>query len=171
MRAVLAASMLLMMPVAASAGEVDYTADQVVAFFAASADLGAERGICIGTAKECKDKGEIAASSFDLLVHFELDSDVLSEQAKANLLEFAKALKDPRLSHVKFSIEGHTDARGSDTYNQRLSVRRADAVVTFLREHGADTSRFVIKGFGEANPRAADPYDPVNRRVETRIVQ
>lgn len=167
MRAVLAASMLLVAPITASA-ELSYTAEQVVDFVAQSADLGAERGICIGTAEEC---AAPAAATFDLMVTFELNSDQLSEQAKANLVEFSKALRDPRLGDVTFSIEGHTDATGEDLYNQHLSERRADAVVTFLRELGADTSRFVVKGFGEDSPRADDPFDPVNRRVETRIVR
>ena len=171
MRAVLAASMLLMAPMAASAGEINYTAEQVVEFFAKSADLGVERGICIGTAEECGATPAPAAAAFDLMVNFELNSDQLSESAKANLLEFSKALEDPRLGNVSFSVEGHTDATGSEAYNQRLSERRADAVVTFLREHGADISRFVVKGFGPAKPRADDPFDPINRRVETRIVQ
>jgi outer membrane protein OmpA-like peptidoglycan-associated protein len=172
MRAVLAASMLFVMPLAASAGQVNYTADEVVEFFAKSVDLGAERGICIGTAQECGVAVDpAAAANFDLMVNFELNSDELSASAKANLLEFAKALKDPRLSGVRFSVEGHTDATGPESYNLQLSQRRADAVVSFLSEQGADTSRFVVQGFGESSPRTDDPFDPINRRVETRIVQ
>ena len=172
MRAVLAASMLLAMPLAASAGEVSYTSEQVVKFVAQSLDLGAERGICIGTAAQCgSTQAPAAPETFDLMVTFELNSDQLSEAAKANLLEFSKALADPRLSDISFSIEGHTDATGPDSFNQLLSERRAEAVVTFLRQQGADASRFVVKGFGDANPRSADPYDPANRRVETRIIQ
>jgi outer membrane protein OmpA-like peptidoglycan-associated protein len=172
MRAVLAASMLLVAPMAAAADERNYTAEQVVEFFAQSIDLGAERGICIGTAEECGvTSAPAAAASFDLMVNFELNSDELSESAKANLLEFSRALADPRLGNASFSIEGHTDATGPESYNLILSERRADAVVTFLREQGADASRFVVKGFGQANPRTDDPFDPINRRVETRIVQ
>lgn len=172
MRAVLAASMLLVTPLAASAGEIGYTAEQVVEFVAQSLDLGAERGICIGSAEDCNAPQPPASEAiFDLLVNFELNSDQLSESAKANLLEFAKALADPRLGGISFSVEGHTDATGPASYNQLLSKRRADAVVTFLREQGADPSRFVVKGFGDASPRSQDPFDPVNRRVETRIIQ
>jgi peptidoglycan-associated lipoprotein len=171
MRAVLAASILLMTPIAAAADERNYTAEQVVEFFAQSADLGAERGICIGTAEECgTTTAPAAAAGFDLMVNFELNSDELSESAKANLLEFSRALEDPRLGNATFSIEGHTDARGPESYNLRLSERRADAVVRFLREQGADASRFTVKGLGENDPRSDDPFDPVNRRVETRIV-
>jgi peptidoglycan-associated lipoprotein len=169
MRAVLAASMLLLAPMAAVADEVSYTSEQVVEFFAQSADLGAERGICIGTAEECGTTTAPAAG-FDLMVNFELNSDELSESAKANLLEFSRALKDPRLVNATFSIEGHTDATGPESYNLQLSERRADAVVRFLREQGADASRFSVKGLGQSDPRSDDPFDPINRRVETRIV-
>lgn len=171
MRTVLAASMLLVAPMAVAADDRNYTAEQVVEFFAQSADLGAERGICIGTAEECgTTTAPAAAAGFDLMVNFELNSDELSDSAKANLLEFSKALEDPRLGDATFSIEGHTDATGPESYNLQLSERRADAVVRFLREQGADASRFSVKGFGEDNPRSDDPFDPVNRRVETRIV-
>ena len=171
MRAVLAASMLLVAPMSAAADERAYTAEQVVELFAQSADLGAERGICIGTAEECAaTKAPAAAAGFDLMVNFELNSDELSESAKANLLEFFKALEDPRLANATFSIEGHTDATGPESYNLKLSERRAEAVVKFLREQGADASRFTVKGLGEGDPRSDDPFDPVNRRVETRIV-
>ncbi len=171
MKAVLAASILLVAPLAAAADERNYTAEQVVEFFAQSADLGAERGICIGTAEECgTSTAPAAAAGFDLMVNFELNSDELSESAKANLLEFSRALEDPRFGNATFSIEGHTDATGPESYNLRLSERRADAVVRFLREQGADASRFTVKGLGEGDPRSDDPFDPVNRRVETRIV-
>ncbi len=102
---------------------------------------------------------------------FELNSDRLSEEAKDNLRQFLEAMEDPRLANANFAIEGHTDATGPEPYNQQLSERRAEAVVNFLREQGADTSRFIVKGFGETNPRVEDPYDPVNRRVETRVVE
>ncbi|HUE44848.1 MAG TPA: OmpA family protein, partial [Aestuariivirgaceae bacterium] len=151
----------------------NYTAEQVVEFFAQSVDLGAERGICIGTAEECGTAAAAAAAAaagFDLMVNFELNSDELSELAKANLREFSRALDDPRLGSASFSIEGHTDATGPESYNLELSERRADAVVAFLREQGVDASRFVVKGYGQANPRSDDPFDPINRRVETRIV-
>ena len=173
MRAVLAASMLLLAPIAASAGGLNYTADQVIEHFAASAALGPERGICIGTAEECsaaQTPAPAAASPFDLMVIFELNSDRLSASAMANLVEFSKALTDPRLSNASFSVEGHTDATGPETYNQNLSERRAAAVVSFLGELGVDPSRFVIKGFGAAFPRSDNPFDPVNRRVETRMI-
>jgi OmpA-OmpF porin, OOP family len=147
MRAVLAASMLILTPVAASAG------------------------ICVGTVEECTAAlADDPSVSVDLMVNFELNSDRLSESAKRNVLEFWRALNDPGLADATFAVEGHTDATGPEAFNQDLSVRRAEAVIEFLRQQGADVSRFVVRGYGETQPRSEDPFDPINRRVETRLL-
>ena len=67
LRAVLAASMLLIAPLSASAGEATYTAEEAAELFTRSADLGPERGICVGTVEECA-TAIIEAETFDLLV-------------------------------------------------------------------------------------------------------
>ena len=75
---------------------------------------------------------------------------------------------------VKISIDGHTDADGSDAYNQSLSERRAASVLQyFVTEGGLSADRFVSKGYGESRPAA--PNDTrenkaINRRVELTIV-
>ncbi|TIR86514.1 MAG: OmpA family protein, partial [Mesorhizobium sp.] len=89
--------------------------------------------------------------------------------ARTELDEFAKALKDNRLSSFSFVVEGHTDASGSDRYNQELSQRRAKSVAAFLTANGVQATRLEAIGLGKSHPRVADPYDPVNRRVEMRI--
>ena len=66
-------------------------------------------------------------------------------------------------------VEGHTDALGTETYNQGLSERRAAAVADHLTDLGVPAERLSALGFGQANPRTDDPYDPTNRRVELRI--
>jgi OOP family OmpA-OmpF porin len=74
---------------------------------------------------------------------------------------------------VKISIDGHTDADGSDAYNQSLSERRAASVMQyFVTEGGLTADRFVAKGYGESRPAA--PNDTrenkaINRRVELTI--
>ena len=154
-----------------AAAEPAYNAADIVSLFAAEAETGATRGICIGTEAECGGATEVTASpTFDLLVTFGLDSDQLTPEAQENLDEFAKALLDPRLSSATFAVEGHTDAIGTDEYNMTLSQRRAAAVVSYLNEKGVESAKLVAKGFGEAQPKAGDPLDPDNRRVETRIV-
>ena len=103
------------------------------------------------------------------MVNFEKNSANLTSQAKANLDEFSKALKDPRLAAATFAVDGYTDASGTDKYNLSLSGRRAQSVVSYLTQQGVKKTKLVPKGFGEANPIAPDPYDPVNRRVETSL--
>jgi outer membrane protein OmpA-like peptidoglycan-associated protein len=153
-----------------------YTANDIVERFAPMA-LGSTRGLCIGTEDECSAKpaavGAASAASpvpvFDLVVTFDHNSDALTGPAKQNLSEFARALNNQRLRDLSFLVEGHTDAKGSETYNFDLSQRRAQAVVRYLTAQGVDGARVVAKGYGETKPRASDPFDPANRRVETRV--
>ena len=155
-----------------------YSSDKVIELFLkdkAAADAyksaSATRGICIGTAAACPTPQAPSPVHFDLLVNFDFNSDQLSQAAKDNLNQFAKALADPRLRGEKFEIDGHTDATGAEDYNQGLSERRANAVVSYLTSQGLDASSLIPKGFGKTKPRVADPYSPENRRVETHIIE
>ena len=128
------------------------------------------RAVCIGTDSECaEEKAALDPGAFDMLITFELGSDRLSAQAQENLRIFAKALLDKELSNASFSIDGHTDARGSNSYNQGLSERRASAVVAFLESLGVSRDRLSAKGHGESSPRVDDPFAPINRRVEASL--
>jgi outer membrane protein OmpA-like peptidoglycan-associated protein len=151
-----------------------YTAKDIVNHFAPDGKLGATRGICIGTETECgaggTDAAAAAVESYDLLITFDLDSDSLTDAAKENLNEFAKALQDPTLAGAAFEVNGHTDARGTEDYNLGLSERRAQAVIDYLSQLGVDTSKLTAHGYGKTQPRSPDPFDAVNRRVETRLV-
>lgn len=153
----------------AAAGIPAYTADDIVKQFAP--DLGATRGLCIGTEKECPAEPPKAPvkATFDLVVTFDYNSDGLTPMAKRNLDEFARALRDQRLAKAVFMVEGHTDAKGSEDFNLGLSERRANAVVRYLGEQGIDGSHLRAKGYGKLKPRTPDPLDPANRRVETRL--
>lgn len=162
---IFAAAAVMCGPALAQQAPLD--AENIVEFFAQSADLGATRGICIGTAQECN--SERAAVGLDMMINFDLNSASLTEAAQANLEEFAKALKDERLRAARFFVEGHTDASGGETYNEALSERRAQSVKAFLLERGVRTEKVTAVGYGKSHPRVDDPFDPVNRRVEMRI--
>lgn len=174
-RIALLAIALLAMPIAAPASaQTAYSADEIVSRFAPQG-LGKQKAVCFGTEDECKAPTPVSVSTtvetpMDLVVTFESNSSVLRPEAKRNLLEFAKALKSPKLSSLRFEVAGHTDGQGSDDYNQALSEQRAAAVVRFLAEQGVPASQLVPKGFGRTMPRTANPLDPANRRVETRPV-
>ncbi|RRH97460.1 OmpA family protein [Mesorhizobium tamadayense] len=147
--------------------------EDIVKFFAGQGNLGASRGICVGTEEECKSKNDKNAAptrtGLDMMINFGLDSAQLDQTARAELDEFAKALRDNRLSTFSFVVEGHTDASGPDRYNQNLSQRRAQSVAAFLTANGVPAARLEAIGLGKSHPRVANPYDPVNRRVEMRI--
>jgi outer membrane protein OmpA-like peptidoglycan-associated protein len=148
-----------------------YKADKVADFFA-EAVMGKARSICFGTAADCPAPPPSgAAAKFDLLVNFEFNSDKLTQAAKENLDQFAKALHDPRLKAQKFEIDGHTDATGAEDYNLGLSERRAASVVAYLAGQGIDGSALTAKGFGKSRPRVADPFSGENRRVETHLLE
>jgi len=171
-----AAAAVLAVSVSAPArADPAYSAEKVVQIFLKQKDalrIGKTRALCVGTTADCK-KQEAANApppvQFDLLANFEFNSDKLTQAARENLDQFAKALKDPRLAGSKFEIDGHTDATGPEEYNLGLSERRADAVVSYLTSEGIDPSELVAKGFGKTRPRVANPYSPLNRRVETHL--
>ncbi len=152
-----------------------------------TAGNGATREVCLGTADQCTPAAAAAATGaaaaaasvpvvapppeFNLLITFNYDSFELTEQAKANLREFARALQDPALAASVWSIDGHTDAKGPSDYNDELSLNRARAVVAFLRDLGIDTKRLQAKGYGESKLYdAGDPEADINRRVEAALV-
>lgn len=141
--------------------------EEIIQFFANSADLGVARGICVGTAEECAPKEEVPG--FDMLINFEYNSDELTEEAKENLEVFNSALADNRLAAARFIIEGHTDSTGTESYNKDLSERRAASVVSFLLGRGVSENRVIAVGMGESSPRVDDTTAPENRRVEMRI--
>ena len=108
-----------------------------------------------------------ALGSFDRTVHFAFDSAELTADARKEHHEVAKCLTDPRTINLNIIINGHTDAVGSDEYNQGLSERRAQAVRQYLiTQHGIAPSPLAAKGYGKSQlllPR--EPTNGLNRRV------
>jgi OOP family OmpA-OmpF porin len=101
-------------------------------------------------------------------INFDFDK---ADIRPADVPELQKALDFvKRNAAYKISIEGHTDGRGSVGYNQRLSLRRATAVKTWLVQHGAtNPERMTPSGFGKSRPIASNDTDAgrfQNRRVE-----
>jgi len=71
-------------------------------------------------------------------------------------------------------LEGNTDSRGSEKYNQKLSVRRANAVATALENLGVNRDRITAKGLGELNPIESNNNKEgraQNRRVDTKFTK
>jgi OmpA-OmpF porin, OOP family len=175
-----AISIAVVCSVAPARAASPYSSDKVIDRFvkdkAATAAYKSESqtetgGICIGTAAECPPHSPPPAPvQFDLLANFDFNSDTLTQAAKENLDQFAKALLDPRLKGETFEIDAHGDANGDLDYNQGLSERRANAVVSYLASQGVDPSLLIPRAFGKSRPRVANPFSPENRRVETHLV-
>jgi len=105
-------------------------------------------------------------AKLDLTIHFDFNSDKLQDRSKPLLDNLASAMKNDRLSELKFRVEGHTDAKGTAAYNEALSKRRADAVVSYLSQQGIIAGRLQPegKGFRELFD-ATNPQSETNRRV------
>jgi outer membrane protein OmpA-like peptidoglycan-associated protein len=106
--------------------------------------------------------------SVNLYVNFAYDSAELTSDARITLDRLGGALRDPRLSEFSFVIAGHTDAKGGDEYNQKLSERRAETVRSYLvAQFGISAARLTAKGYGKSQLLdPARPEDGVNRRVQ-----
>lgn len=108
------------------------------------------------------------APAVSLQLTFAFNSNQLSAQAKHTLDNLGKALQGEELRGNRFRVEGHTDSKGSDAYNQRLSERRAQSVARYLvSRFGIEPRRLQSVGKGETellDPN--DPENPENRRVQ-----
>lgn len=106
----------------------------------------------------------------ETMVNFGFDSAVLTSTAKGNLDKLAEVLKNNPDTNI--SIYGHTDSKGSDTYNLTLSEKRVNAVVDYLTSLSISRSRMTAKGLGESEPIATNETEEgraKNRRVEFAI--
>jgi len=104
-------------------------------------------------------------------VHFDFDKATIRPDARPVLDEAVRILTEEGM--VAVVAEGHTDAIGSDAYNQGLSERRADAVRRYLINGGIRPERIRTEGFGESRPVASNETEEgraQNRRVELQVV-
>jgi outer membrane protein OmpA-like peptidoglycan-associated protein len=107
-------------------------------------------------------------ASVNLVVNFEFNSAQLSNDGMISLDALGRALSDSALKDDRFRIAGHTDAVGSDSYNQALSEERAEAVRTYLaRYYHLDPNKFEVVGYGKTQLYDTnDPTAAINRRVQ-----
>lgn len=109
------------------------------------------------------------------LVLFDFDSATIKDDSLALLEEFGKAFQNDLLKDAVFVIAGHTDSKGADAYNLKLSHRRAEAVKQALvSQYQIEEHRLIIKAYGEEKPFASNDTEEgraQNRRVEFIRVQ
>ncbi len=93
-------------------------------------------------------------------IFYDFDKATLRPESATALDELVKLLNEN--PNVTIELSAHTDYKGSDQYNERLSQRRAESVVGYLIEHGIAADRLTPKGYGESNPKT------IKRKVAER---
>src|SRR5438128_12626694 len=109
--------------------------------------------------------------TFAATVGFDFDQAVVKPEGKEKLDDLASKVRGVNLE-VVIAI-GHADAIGSDAYNQKLSVRRAEAIKAYLVSKGIEPNRVYTEGKGEKQPVADNKTREgraKNRRVEIEVI-
>lgn len=147
--------------------------------------LGLERGVggtgrgVVATVQETRRAMQaLGARESATEIVVELPADVLFDFDKADIRpDAADALGKlatiiGAYPHGKVELEGHTDAKGDDAYNQKLSERRAHSVARYLESKQVNSMRLAIAGKGETQPLASNSSEggrQANRRVEIYV--
>jgi outer membrane protein OmpA-like peptidoglycan-associated protein len=109
--------------------------------------------------------GEGIKITFDSGLMFDFDSYSLTPSTQSNLAALAKTLN--KYPDTDILVEGHTDEKGAEEYNMKLSRKRSDAVENYLKSQSVKGSRITSQGYGEE--QLISESDQVNRRVEVAI--
>jgi len=109
------------------------------------------------------------AAEVESTVNFAFNSATLDGAARATLTQQANWIK--QFPEVRFKVFGHTDLVGSNAYNRRLGLRRAQAVVSYLASQGISRSRLeAVVSYGEEQPLVAtQSMERRNRRTMTEV--
>ncbi len=135
------------------------------------ADLQHKQDSVIATAKAGNIKHQpLVVEKITLHFNFEFNSSALDEQSTRYLDDLSEALRENL--HLSVKLTGHTDNIGSQKFNQRLSVHRANAVKDYLVERGIDPARIETDGKGMTEPlneNRTEDERAMNRRVDLVI--
>ncbi len=103
-------------------------------------------------------------------VYFDYDKSELTDKARDLLSQVGDALnKEPRFTIL---VEGHTDERGTESYNMTLGSKRSQKVVEYLKNYGVSNSRLKSVSYGEEKPKAEGESEEAyaqNRRAAFRV--
>jgi outer membrane protein OmpA-like peptidoglycan-associated protein len=124
-----------------------------------------------GTGVDVVRQGDNITLNMPEAITFGFDQSNLQPQFYPVLDRLAGTLQQYNQTIVE--VAGHTDSKGTDQYNQALSMRRADSVANYLMSRGLMRDRFIVTGAGESRPVASNDTDAgraQNRRVEITLV-
>jgi outer membrane protein OmpA-like peptidoglycan-associated protein len=112
-------------------------------------------------------------ASFDIhSIYFDFESAVLKPESFPYLDALTEYLK--QYQTMKFEIIGHTDLHGTDEFNDKLSLERANSVKQYLIGKGLTGDRFTIRGAGKRqpiSPKLGPGFDEKNRRTEFKLIE
>jgi outer membrane protein OmpA-like peptidoglycan-associated protein len=109
---------------------------------------------------------DVLIATFKGETYFDYNSTILKPGGYQEIARIASVLS--RYPDTRIQVAGHTDQKGSEQYNQRLSWQRAEAVKNALVQHGVNLARIQTRGFGESQPISSNYAQ--NRRVEVTII-
>ncbi|HRO42156.1 MAG TPA: OmpA family protein, partial [Flavipsychrobacter sp.] len=115
--------------------------------------------------------GEGIVVNFNEKVLFGFNQATLNTNSYTALDKLVTVLN--KYNETDLKIYGHTDSKGTETYNQDLSERRASAVANYLSSHGITRARLQTYGYGETSPKCSNDTEEgrsCNRRVEFAIM-
>lgn len=125
----------------------------------------------------CPDEEQIRVVGDKILlddsIHFRTNNAVIRPESYPLMKRLAKLLMD-HPEYLKIEIQGHTDNRGDEKFNQKLSEDRAASVLEFLVERGVERDRLSSSGFGSSRPVSEEDTEHaryLNRRVELVITR
>ncbi|GHA71905.1 OmpA family protein [Cognatilysobacter bugurensis] len=124
-----------------------------------------------GTGVEVVRQGDNITLNMPEAITFGFDQSNLQSQFYPVLDRLANTLQEYNQTIVE--VAGHTDSKGTDQYNQALSMRRAESVSSYLMSRGLMRDRFIVTGAGESRPVATNDTEmgrAQNRRVEITLV-
>ena len=104
-------------------------------------------------------------------IYFDFNKATLKTESNKAILSTVALMQ--RYPDLVLAVHGHTDSKGSDTYNMTLSAERAASVRNAIISHGIENTRLQSQGFGESKPIASNDTDDgraENRRVELHKV-
>ena len=110
-------------------------------------------------------------------INFDLDKAIILPVSIPDLQRVVRLMEDN--PNITVEMSSHTDSQGSDSYNQSLSQRRADATVNYIVSQGIARERLIARGAGESelkntkcanNAPCTDDEHRVNRRTEFKVV-
>jgi outer membrane protein OmpA-like peptidoglycan-associated protein len=118
-------------------------------------------------------KAEVGSKIVLKNIFFDVGKTDLKGESIAELEKIKELLSTN--SHLKVQINGHTDNTGNAATNMTLSLKRSEAVIQYLIEHGIDANRLQAKGFGSERPLVSNDDEQggreINRRTEIEIIE